>query len=94
MKILRNFSIFYGELPGEDKNPLDSQISWDFATEIVDFFKKYVFQMLEKNYLSRSKVRVRIKSVLTRSQKQHRPHDTHQVHELACPAVAHAELDA
>ena len=37
MKILQNFSIFNGELPGEDQNLLDSHISWDFVTEIVDF---------------------------------------------------------
>ena len=36
MKILQNFSIFCGEA----KNLLDYQISWDFATEIVDFFRK------------------------------------------------------
>ena len=43
MNILRNFSIFYGE----DQHMLDSQISWYFATEIVDF-QKIIFQKLEK----------------------------------------------
>ena len=47
MKIRRNCSIliFYGK----DQNPLDAQISWDdFATEIVDFFQKMIFQKLDK----------------------------------------------
>ena len=38
MKILPNFSIFYGE----DQNLLDSQISLDFATETVEFFRKWI----------------------------------------------------
>ena len=45
MKILRNlnFSNFFGK----DQNRLDSQISWDFAIEIVDFkFQKIVFEQL------------------------------------------------
>ena len=33
MKILQNFSIFYGK----DQNLLDPQISWDLADEIDDF---------------------------------------------------------
>ena len=37
MKILRNFSIFKMILYGKDQNLLDSEISCDFATEIVDF---------------------------------------------------------
>ena len=48
MKILQNFTNFYGE----DQNMLDSQISWDFAAEIVEFFRKYqkmIFQKLDKN---------------------------------------------
>ena len=44
MKILQNFSIFYGK----DQKLLDFQISWDFATEIVEFFRKWFFQKLEK----------------------------------------------
>ena len=36
------FQYFYGE----DQNLLDSQISWDFATEMVDFFQKMIFQKL------------------------------------------------
>ena len=46
MNILRNFSIFYG--PGKDKNLLDSQISWDFATEIVDFSENDFPEVLKK----------------------------------------------
>ena len=49
MKILQNFNIFYGE----GQHLLDSQNSWDFETEIVEFseneFPK-VRKDVENNY--------------------------------------------
>ena len=38
-------SAFFTE---KTKNLWDSQISWDFATEIVDFFQKMIFQKLDE----------------------------------------------
>ena len=46
---------------GKDQKMLDSQMSWDFATEIVDFLEND-FPKLEN---VRKKVRIRTKSVLT-----------------------------
>ena len=46
MKILRNFSMFYGK-ESKDQNLLASQMSCDFAEEIVDF-QKMIFQKLEE----------------------------------------------
>ena len=46
MKILRNCSIFYGKL---GKDLLDSQISWDFASEILDFSENVFSEKLEKS---------------------------------------------
>ena len=43
-KNFRDFSNAYDQ----DKNILDSQISWNFATKIVEFFRKS-FAKLEKN---------------------------------------------
>ena len=68
MRFFRNFSNLYGE----DKNLLDSQISWEFATNILKItgndFRK-IRKNLEKRFY---KVRNKNKSVLTLSQKKHR----------------------
>ena len=44
MKTFRNLSISYGE----DQNLLDSQISWDFPREIVDFSENDFPEVLKK----------------------------------------------
>ena len=53
MNILRNFCNFYGE----DQHLLDSsQISWDFATKIVEIFRKLFFSKSYEVYGSLPKL--------------------------------------